>query len=107
MEEESRGVVVLEWIYSRTSDILWSMERKYIVLLEELRAREEELLSKENLSPLETIELLGIKTSIKVIVEELGIPRTRDESEGLLEHIHNIGVIKVVKKVGEGEEAIV
>ncbi len=77
------------------------MERKYLEMLEELRAREEELLSKKELSLLETIELIGVRASIKVIAEELGIPDTATTRYSILGDIHGLGLPKTAREEGE------
>ncbi len=61
------------------------IESKYVSLLEELRFREEELLSKKQLSINEAIELMGIRAAIKVILDELGIS---SQEIDLLKNIH-------------------
>ncbi len=60
-------------ISSRAKELLYMIESKYVSILEELRFREEELLSKKQLSVNEAIELMGIRAAIKVILDELGI----------------------------------
>jgi len=70
------GGVLLELaeVYSRATKFIDNIERSYLKTLEELRTREEEILSKDELKPSEIIELIGIRASIKIISEELGIP---------------------------------
>lgn len=61
-------------IYSQAVNLIDDIERSYLRTLEELRAREEEILSKNRLKPSEIVELICIRASIKIIAEELGIP---------------------------------
>ncbi len=61
-------------VYTRATHLIEEIERSYLRALEELRAREEEILSKDQLKPSEVIELIGIRAAIKLIAEELGIP---------------------------------
>ncbi|RLG84400.1 MAG: hypothetical protein DRO40_01245 [Thermoprotei archaeon] len=68
------GLLKLAEVYSRATNFIDNIERSYLRTLEELRAREEEILSRDELKPSEIIELIGIRASIKLITEELGIP---------------------------------
>jgi len=68
------GLLKLAEVYSRATNFIDNIERSYLRALEELRAREEEILSRDKLKTSEIIELIGIRASIKLITEELGIP---------------------------------
>ena len=68
------GLLKLAEVYSRATNFIDNIERSYLRTLEELRAREEEILSRDELKPSEIIELIGIRASIKLITEEFGIP---------------------------------
>ncbi len=83
-------------VYVRASNLLDSLEKKYLSYLEELRAREDELLGKDVLSPSEVVELIGIRASIKVIAEELGL-----EYEPGISEVFDIMEIDVVREEAE------
>ncbi len=55
----------------RVRELIEFIEAKYRVMLDELNAREAKILSKKGLKPEDVIELIGIRASKEIILNEL------------------------------------
>ncbi len=71
------------------------IEHRYIDTLEDILVREAELLSKDELTMEEEIELIGIRAMKRIIAEELGVPLPPEPYE------QPFNLLELVKKTEE------
>jgi len=82
-------------IYDRFLEVISLMDRKYVMMLEEIVFREAEIMSKDKLSRGDELRLWGYRYIKNLIAKELGLA---------YEHVENI---ELEKPVETREEAIV
>lgn len=75
-------------VYDRAVELAGFIEYKYVLMLEDIIAREAEILAKPIKTQEDLIVLIGLKAMKKYIAEELGLDYREDEYvEDLLDEI--------------------